>query len=144
MFLHAVGGVVEGLYGSAVLRWCGCVCVFLICCFYFWVVDLQTAIEHSGFAEDDVGCAHFVGFADEFESLKPYKFYPACAVAEASDDAFVVSFADFFHLCDLSAELHVWHVAVDFADAVDFAAVNVSVGVVAEHVGHGLYTDFFF
>ena len=146
--LHAVGGVVVGPKGAAIRQTSISkftdrkAALFGGRGAHGWldvgVVDLQATVKDCGLAKDDVWGAHLIGVSYELQALEPHEFDESAAVGEARDDATARALAHFLHVDYLARELDVGHVAVDFSNAVGLAAVDVAVGVVTEHVAHGL------
>ena len=80
---------------------------------------------------------------EETQALEPDEVYDSRAVGEVGHEALLAAFAQFLEAEYLALQLDVGHRAVDFADLVEAAAVDVLVGIVVEQVAHTAKAEVF-
>ena len=132
-FLHLLRRVVVGLHTH-------CRQFQLVGLFHVGMYQLDAAVEDLRTTEDNIFCTYLIFLEGAISIVEPGEVhYLAVAVGEVGDDTLLAS----PHLEGLKAEdvaLHLYkrHVARQFTDGIESAAVDVLIGIVFQQVTKGL------
>ena len=81
--------------------------------------DAEHTIEQSRFSQEQVDGAQLQIALYLFERTKPNQFQQACAIGERGFHPSRTPYAHFFHIHQLSLELHILHLFAQLTDGVE-------------------------
>ena len=103
--------------------------------------EVIEVVEAAGFAEEEVLDA--LGKFDILGTLEPYQLTLMRAVEEGCREALRLTDTDSVPLRDLTDDLDIGVLIVEFGDAVELAAVDIFVGIGPQQIHRGLHPEFF-
>ena len=111
--------------------------------FNFRMRHVDTPFEHLRLAKDDVGGAGLISLRNVFESLEPDKVDGTGTVGEVGHQTLGPTLTNLVEADNLSDQLDIRHIAVDFGDTVKFGSVDVFIRVISKHIAHRCDVEFF-
>ena len=92
---------------------------------YIGMRHIDTSVENSWFAKDDIFLAKFILSQDILYALKPHQINDSCAIRKMRCQTALPSFTNSLKTEDFSFQLNIRHIAIYFMNVIDAAPVNI-------------------
>jgi hypothetical protein len=100
--------------------------------------DVDASVEHGRLSENDVFLVGLILSGYELQALEPDQVHDTGTVGEMTDQPPLPPLSQRLEAQDLSPQLDVWHVPVDFTDEIHPASVYVLVREIIQQVLEGI------
>ena len=92
---------------------------------YIRMRHIDTSVENSRFAENNIFLVKFILSQDVLYTLKPHQIHDSCTIRKMRCQTALPSFTNGLETEDFSFQLDIRHIAIYFMNVIDAAPVNI-------------------